>query len=212
MPGTAPTTPRRTAGRPARWLAPALLLPVLVACGGGGGSDSGAGGQSSAAGTAELGGTPPAEGQQPEDQRTKAGGNQGGFAGAGNVSASVTGTWPDRIFLSLTSTVTSTFTATVKDVHDCAGGSKSSASTSVPFSGGKASTQVSLSGPRPATETIKICFTVTAGGKSQPVKADGKVDVPESTGTSGGGGNGGQNGGATSGTTSGSSASSRSTP
>ncbi|MFJ3789581.1 hypothetical protein [Kitasatospora sp. NPDC090091] len=114
MPGTALTTPRRTAGRPVRWAAAALLLPVLAACGGGGGSDSGSGTKSSAPGAAELGDTPPAEGsgQQPEDKRTQAGGNQGGFAGAGNVSASATGVWPDNINITLKSTVTSTFTAT----------------------------------------------------------------------------------------------------
>ncbi|WP_395297427.1 hypothetical protein ACF9IK_31280 [Kitasatospora hibisci] len=200
MPGTALTTPRRTAGRPARWLAAALLLPVLTACGGGGGSSSGSGAQSSAAGAAELGDTPPAEGQQPEGQRTKAGGNQGGFAGAGNVSASASGVWPDNIYITLKSTVTSNFTATVKEVHDCAGGSSSPASEDVTFSGGSAQVSVVMKPPEPKPK-FQICLTVVAGGKSQSVKADTTVEVPDDANANGGGGNGGQNGGTTSGTT-----------
>ncbi|MBP0453001.1 hypothetical protein J5Y04_26145 [Kitasatospora sp. RG8] len=200
MPGTPLTTPRPRVGRPARWLAAALLLPALAACGGGGGG-SGSGAASSAAVAAEPVDTPPAEGsgQQPQDKRTQAGGNQGGFSGAGNVSASATGIWPTA-HLTLTSSVTSTFTAKVTQVNNCAGGAKSSGSTSVEFTGGTASATVELPGPKPTSEGSKVCFTLTAGGKSQSVQASGGLAVQHDTenggGQNGGGNeNGGQDGG-----------------
>ncbi|MFF1901848.1 hypothetical protein [Kitasatospora sp. NPDC058218] len=103
--------------------------------------------------------------------------------------------------------MTSTFTAEVTKVNDCAGGPKSSGSTKVEFDGGEATATVSVPGPQPPIGSgVKVCFTLTAGGKSQSIQAAGGLVVQEEIGTESGGGQnggGGESGGSPAGSTAG---------
>ncbi|MFE1322807.1 hypothetical protein [Kitasatospora phosalacinea] len=205
MPRTPRPTSRTIVGRTAPRLAAALLVPLLVpllaACGGDGGSGSGAA-SSAARSDGELGDSPPAEGsgEQPDDNRTGAGGNQGGFNAAGQVSANASGTW-SLARIDLSSPRKDTFTATVSRVTDCTDRSKESApatpaSQQITVVDGTAprTAEFTLVGPKPPAGTARtICLTVTVDGASRRVTADGAVDVPGNT--SSGGSTGGSTGG-----------------
>ncbi|WP_285738031.1 hypothetical protein [Kitasatospora phosalacinea] len=174
-------------------MATALLVPVLAACGGGG--DSGSGATSSAAQSGgDLGASPPTEGsgEQPDDSRTEAGGNQGGFNAAGQVSANASGTW-SLARIDLSSPRKETFTATISQVTDCTGGKESApaspASREVSVVGGTTpeTAEFTLAGPRPpAGSSRTICVTVTVNGASRRGPAAGTVDVPEGSPDGGG--------------------------
>ncbi|MGW6916901.1 hypothetical protein ACWGB8_24200 [Kitasatospora sp. NPDC054939] len=185
MPGTPPAPLGAAAGT--RWLAALVLVPALAACsggGGGGGGGSGNGSASSAARSAsEPGATPPAEGGQPQEQRTKAGGNQGGFSSAGQVTATASGTWRSvRVELSSTNKVS--FRATVSDVRDCTPGSgspqASPASQPVEVVNGRslAAAEFTFTSPEPNVDgKRKICATVRIGNESRTLTAEGGVSV-----------------------------------
>ncbi|RKE23574.1 hypothetical protein [Streptomyces sp. TLI_171] len=188
MPRTVRPTSRTAAGRIARWLAAAPLVAVLAACGGGGGG-SGSGTASSAAQSeGDLGGSPPAEGSgQPDDTRTGAGGNQGGFNAAGQVSANASGTWA-LARIGLSSPRKGTFSATVSQVTDCTGGKQSAPATpdsqpiTVVDGNSPTTADFTLTGPTPPAGSERtICVTVTVDGASSRVTAGGAVDVPDNT-------------------------------
>ncbi|MFB7944715.1 hypothetical protein ACFC6L_07305 [Kitasatospora phosalacinea] len=188
-------------------MAAALLVPLLAACGGDGGSGSGAA-SSAAQSDGELGDSPPAEGsgEQPDDNRTGAGGNQGGFNAAGQVSANASGTW-SLARIDLSSPRQDTFTATVSRVTDCTDRSRESApatpaaqEVTVVDGTTPRTAEFTLAGPRPPAGTARtICITVTVDGASRRVTADGAVDVPENT--PGGGSTDGPGSGPSGGTT-----------
>ncbi|WP_033220627.1 hypothetical protein [Kitasatospora phosalacinea] len=211
-------TPRTITGRTARWSAAALFVPLLVACGGGGG-DPGSGAASSATRSGgDLGDSPPAEGSgtQPDDDRTGAGGNPGGFNAAGQVSANASGTW-SLARIDLSSPREETFTATISQVTDCTGGKESAPASPTSqeirvIDGNTPETaQFTLAGPRPPAGSKRtICVTVTVDGASNRVTAGGTVDVPESAPADGG--TGGPSSGPAGGGTPGSGAPSSGTP
>ncbi|MFF4338332.1 hypothetical protein ACFY00_00160 [Kitasatospora sp. NPDC001540] len=175
-------------------MATALLVPVLAACGGGGGG-SGSGATSSAAQSGgDLGASPPTEGsgERPDDNRTEAGGNQGGFNAAGQVSANASGTW-SLARIDLSSPRQEAFTATISQVTDCTGGKESApaspASQEVHLAGGATpeTAQFTLAGPMPPAGSKRtICVTVTVNGASRRGPAAGTVDVPENSPDGGG--------------------------
>ncbi|MER7768390.1 hypothetical protein [Kitasatospora sp. NPDC096140] len=173
MPGTRHLGSGRT-GRTARWLAAALLVPALAACGGGGGDS--ASGQRSDSGQSGAGQT---DDGRTDDQRTQDTGNQGGFRTAGEPSANVQGT-DNSALITLHFTSTSSFDATVSKVADC--GSSAYAvnpgSQQVKVTDGVGE-QVEFTLPdwKPGTKERTICLTVTVDGSSKRVTAVGRVSI-----------------------------------
>ncbi|MFF2542778.1 hypothetical protein ACFVUY_09445 [Kitasatospora sp. NPDC058063] len=191
MPGTRHFGGGRTR-RAARWLAVALLLPALTACGGGGG-----GGGSGSAGAPQAGqtGQNSASGQ-PDDQRTKDEGDQGSFRNAGEPSANVQGSdRTARISLSFPSSTTTDFTAVISKVSDCGSTEYATpASQQVQVINGQ-SERVEFQLPpwKPGTESRNICLTVTADNSTKRIEAVGSVII-SNPGAGASTGNGGTNG------------------
>lgn len=184
MPGTPRATLRSLVGGPVRRLAVALLVAVLAGCGGGGDSGSGSGAASGATRSAtDLGASPPVEGSgQPEEQRTRAGGNQGGFSTAGNVSANAGGIWPTAR-IELSSSTGASFTATVTGVQDCAiGSTRAKAGGTIKVVNGRtpAPVEFTLTGDAPPGPR-KICMNVTIAGETRFLTASGTVLGSEDT-------------------------------
>lgn len=174
MPGTRHLGSGRS-GRTARWLAAALLVPALAACGGGGGDS--ASGQQSDNGQSGTGQTD--DGGRTDDQRTQDTGNQGGFRTAGEPSANVQGT-DNSALITLHFTSTASFDATISKVADC--GSSAYAvnpgSQQVRVTDGVGE-QVEFSLPdwKPGTKERTICLTVTVDGSSKRFQAAGSVTI-----------------------------------
>ncbi|MFB7129500.1 hypothetical protein [Kitasatospora sp. NPDC056273] len=170
-------------GRPAgagRWLAAALLVPVLAACGGGGGSGSAGAtrnGQSSGSGL-------------PDDQRTKDEGDQGGFRTAGEPSASVQGI-DNRARITLSFPSKTSFTAVISKVAECGSTSYATpASQQVRVTDGKTElVDFRLPQWKPGTKDRTVCLTVTADDSSKRIEAAGSVVVvsPDDGATTGNG-------------------------
>ncbi|MFF7993524.1 hypothetical protein ACFZDG_27510 [Kitasatospora xanthocidica] len=186
MPGTRQIG-GRTAGRAARWLAAALLVPALVSCGGGGGDSASA--QRSDNG--QNGGGQNDNGGQTGDQRTQDTGNQGGFRTAGEPSANVQGT-DNTALIKLSFPARTSFQATISKVADC-GTSRfaTPASRSVEVVDGETErAEFTLPQWKPGTTSRTICLTVTVDGSSKQVQAVGTVEIitiPDSGTTPGNG-------------------------
>ncbi|GAA3017680.1 hypothetical protein [Kitasatospora sp. NPDC006786] len=194
MPGTRHFGGGRTR-RAARWLATALLLPALAACGGGGGSGSAGAPQAGQTGQNSASG-------QPDDQRTKDEGDQGGFRNAGEPSANVQGSdRTARISLSFPSSTTTGFTAVISKVSDCGSTEYATpASQQVQVTNGQTErVEFRLPPWKPGTKSRNICLTVTADDSTKRIEAVGSVEVisPDDGATTGNGGTpsyGGTNG------------------
>ncbi|MFJ9454042.1 hypothetical protein ACIRST_03085 [Kitasatospora sp. NPDC101447] len=176
MPGTRHLGSGRT-GRTARWLAAALLVPALAACGGGGGdSASGQRSDSGQSGAGQSGNGQTDDGRT-DDQRTQDTGNQGGFRTAGEPSANVQGS-DNTALITLHFTSSTSFDATVSKVADC--GSSAYAvnpgSQQVKVTDGVGEqVEFTLPNGKPGTKERTICLTVTVGGSSKRITAAGSV-------------------------------------
>ncbi|MFE6051397.1 hypothetical protein ACFQ6N_11600 [Kitasatospora sp. NPDC056446] len=193
MPGTRHIGGGRT-GRTARWLAAAVLAPALAACGGGGGSGS-AGGSPAGQGGGGSGGNSSAAGSssapQTDDVRTKESDGNGGFSEAGQVSGSATGQPPDAV-ITLSSTSTKTFTATISDISDCQNhvADLPSGSIVVTVAGGTSEpASVTIPGADPSAPLI--CFTVTIGYEKKSITTQWSHPSPQSPSGSSGAPSGG---------------------
>ncbi|MEU1289820.1 hypothetical protein [Kitasatospora sp. NPDC005856] len=189
MPGTGNFGGGRT-GRAARWLAAALLLPALAACGGGG--DSGSAGANRAGQSGQNNGS-----GEPDDQRTKDQGDQGGFRNAGEPSANVQGT--DRTALiSLSFPSRTSFTATISKVSDCGSTVYATpASQTVQVTDGETErAEFRLPPWKPGTKSRNICLTVAADDSVKRIEAVGSVEIisPDEGSTTGNGGTPGNGG------------------
>ncbi|GAB7185423.1 hypothetical protein ATKI12_5254 [Kitasatospora sp. Ki12] len=174
-----------TAGRAARWLAAALLVPALVSCGGGGGDSASA--QRSDSGPNGNGQN--GDGGQTGEQRTQDTGNQGGFRTAGEPSANVQGT-DNKALIKLSFPARTSFRATISKVADC-GTSRFATPASRPVQvvdGETERAEFTLPRWTPGTTSRTICLTVTVDGDSKQVQAVGTVEiitVPDDGSTSG---------------------------
>ncbi|MFG3226061.1 hypothetical protein ACGF07_14935 [Kitasatospora sp. NPDC048194] len=172
----------RGTARAGRWLATALLLSGLAGCSGGGGASGPTGVPTvPQGGTAEGtsggggGGGGGQGGGETQDVRTREHGGGGGFADAGNVSASAAGSG-DFAQVTLSTTSTRTFTATLSDVTDCTQGAKPATprSATVTVTNGTSPPQqftlaTSTAGSRP------LCLNVTIDGETRSFRADGTI-------------------------------------
>ncbi|WP_316519763.1 hypothetical protein [Kitasatospora brasiliensis] len=165
-------------GRAVWWLVAALLVPALAACGGGSGNN-GNGNGNGQTGNGQTGNGQTAGAQTtsppPEEQRTEVRATDASFQEAGSVSAAGRG-WGTRAVVTLKSSTPTPVQAVVSDVTDCT-------VNAVPATPSQATTTVTSSGSEPLafalpTESEKnrpICYTVTIGGESRQLKAEGVV-------------------------------------